>query len=847
MDKAFDAFSQRRNTGVKDRVTERRRVETYNDPNRYQMPPRRRLGVHAVNRDVTVTPNKSNITAFAEGLSEVQPQIMDYLKKEQVKENKKQIEYGKLDAMGKAAAEAGDTEYIDNEWRKFGYEQRMALMAGERISAELQVDVKNKDPMEDFDTWYEAWYAKKMEENPDLATMDPEHLESYNKPLQTGLTAAKNTSILEKDKEEDRIYTQSATAFAKSTIEEAIKNGYKLDNPLMETIINDEVKMNRWGRDKANDIIFNALSDIAIERLDYSILDYFDEMRGPDGKIPKVSATRASDIDAIEAKIQQKIDKQNRDENQADADKIAFKEANDKVAKEELNHIIGDPADMKGMDIPGQASPAETARQAQKDARDMYGDIKKALKKEGENGYAMTEEEAHVEALKRTMNSELVQRNKSAAYTEAELRKGKQYRSSGDFYTELKEGLGDEKYNDYARQVYELDAQGGDVSTMIRQWNAESDGTPFLHPDHKRLILEEGRQASLSYRKKQKDEAKKVSDNVKKEVAAKVPQENNTPTTVQTTPEDDKAFEDMYKKTAEQSGKLDALYEPYMMVQNEDGEWVENSSTALTVDREYEARQDDNQGLIPGGIEYISEDRPTEIESGSFGDSIFGSITGGVVDVFSTIYNYDGPSPISVDPLGEDAFEYDYTTREADGTFTKKPKVWSAGDKKYVVYTPEVNTNPTIAEVKPSDVSDKNTFQGRLKMQESTGRYNVIGTQDGKEYMGAYQFGEDRLTDYKKANDTSFTKDEFMNNPELQDEVFAWHTADIREMILDKNLHHVIGETWNGTTVTMDGLVAVAHLGGKTGLTKFVRTKGKYDPNDKHGTKLTKYLKQFSS
>ena len=836
MDKAFDAFSQGRNTGVKDRVTERRRVETYNDPNRYQMPPRRRLGIHAVNRDVTVTPNKSNITAFAEGLSEVQPKIMDYLKNEQVKENKKQIEYGKLDAMGKAAAEAGDTEYIDNEWRKFGYEQRMALMAGERISAELQVDVKNKDPMEDFDSWYEAWYAKKMEENPDLATMNPEHLESYNKPIQTGLTAAKNTSILEKDKEEDRIYTQSATAFTKTTIEEAIKNGYKLDNALMETIINDELKMNRWGRDKANDIIFNALSDIAIDRMDYSILDYFDEMRGPDGKIPKVSATRASDIEAIEAKIQQKIDKQTRDKNQADADKIAFKEANDKVAKEELNHIIGDPADMKGMDIPGQASPAETARQAQKDARDMYSSIKKALKKEGENGYAMTEEEAHVEALKRTINSELVQRNKSAAYTEAELRKGKQYRSSGDFYTELKEGLGDEKYNDYARKVYELDVQGGDVSTMIKEWNAESDGTPFLHPDHKRLILEEGKQASLSYRKKQKDEAKKVSDNVAKEVAAKVPQEDNTPTTVQTTPEEDKAFADMYKQSAEKAGQLD---------------FDEADRPAYT--EEYQVRQDDNQGLKPGGIEYISEDRPTQIESGSFGDSIFGSILGGAVDVFSDAFTFDreefirnpGEAPMATDYA--EPYDYDYTTREADGSFSKKPKVWSAGDKKYVTYVPDVNTNPTIAEVKPSDVSDKNTFQGRLKMEESSGRYNVIGTQDGKEYMGAYQFGEARLKDYKDANDTSFTKDEFMNNPELQDEVFAWHTSDIREMIIDKKLHHVIGETWNGTTVTMDGLVAVAHLGGKTGLTEFVRTKGKYNPNDKHGTKLTKYLKQFSS
>ena len=74
-DPAYDPFSQRRNTGTKDRVTERRRVDTYTDPNRYQMPPRRRLGVHASNKSMFVTPEKENITALAEGLAKVQQDI----------------------------------------------------------------------------------------------------------------------------------------------------------------------------------------------------------------------------------------------------------------------------------------------------------------------------------------------------------------------------------------------------------------------------------------------------------------------------------------------------------------------------------------------------------------------------------------------------------------------------------------------------------------------------------------------------------------------------------------------------------------------------------------------------
>ena len=111
-DKAFDAFSQRRNTGTQDRLTERRRVDTYTDPNRYQMPPRRRLGVSAQNKSMFVAPGKSNITAFAEGLSEVQPQIMEYLAKEEVKANKLEVQHGIKDAMATEAMKAGDTEYV---------------------------------------------------------------------------------------------------------------------------------------------------------------------------------------------------------------------------------------------------------------------------------------------------------------------------------------------------------------------------------------------------------------------------------------------------------------------------------------------------------------------------------------------------------------------------------------------------------------------------------------------------------------------------------------------------------------------------------------------------------------
>jgi hypothetical protein len=135
-----------------------------------------------------------------------------------------------------------------------------------------------------------------------------------------------------------------------------------------------------------------------------------------------------------------------------------------------------------------------------------------------------------------------------------------------------------------------------------------------------------------------------------------------------------------------------------------------------------------------------------------------------------------------------------------------------------------------------------NNFQNSMKQSESSGNYRVVNSEG---YMGAYQFGNDRLQDFKNATGKSFTNKEFKNNSQLQDEVFNWHTNDIVSEINSKGLDSYIGKEINGVLVTLNGLVAVAHLGGKTGMAKFLKTNGKYNPADKFGTTLTNYLNKF--
>ena len=122
---------------------------------------------------------------------------------------------------------------------------------------------------------------------------------------------------------------------------------------------------------------------------------------------------------------------------------------------------------------------------------------------------------------------------------------------------------------------------------------------------------------------------------------------------------------------------------------------------------------------------------------------------------------------------------------------------------------------------------------------ESSGRSDAeITLDDGRKFVGKLQFGEARLKDYQKATGTSFTQEEFKKNLALQDRVAAWHLDDI-----DKAIYQ-LGD--DAKAYDRDGLRAVAHLSGKTGMKRFVKSKGEYNPQDQLGTSAQDYYNKFS-
>jgi len=136
--------------------------------------------------------------------------------------------------------------------------------------------------------------------------------------------------------------------------------------------------------------------------------------------------------------------------------------------------------------------------------------------------------------------------------------------------------------------------------------------------------------------------------------------------------------------------------------------------------------------------------------------------------------------------------------------------------------------------------SEIDPFLEKLALAESSGDTEAeINIKDGRSFVGKFQFGSARLADFKQASGERFTMKDFKADADLQDRVAAWHVSDIDEAI------DSIGDTAN--SYDRDGLRAVAHLGGKSGMQKYVKSKGMYNPQDQLGTSLQDYYDKFST
>ena len=141
-----------------------------------------------------------------------------------------------------------------------------------------------------------------------------------------------------------------------------------------------------------------------------------------------------------------------------------------------------------------------------------------------------------------------------------------------------------------------------------------------------------------------------------------------------------------------------------------------------------------------------------------------------------------------------------------------------------------------------------------LGARESQGDYKCKNTLG---YLGKYQFGLARLTDFelcvrkpgfKGFGNGSFTwkapfsEAWFLNSPEVQDYAFNLHVGHYKR-VLEARYMMTLGKVYLGTLVTLSGAVACCHLLGVGGFQMFARG---IDSTDEFGTSAKDYIAKFA-
>ena len=138
--------------------------------------------------------------------------------------------------------------------------------------------------------------------------------------------------------------------------------------------------------------------------------------------------------------------------------------------------------------------------------------------------------------------------------------------------------------------------------------------------------------------------------------------------------------------------------------------------------------------------------------------------------------------------------------------------------------------------IKKYHEDELNRFLNDIGFRESGNRYDITNKWG---YMGKYQFGKTTL----KGLGFKVTKQEFLNNPQLQEEAMMALLLHNKEK-LQKYIDVFDGQTINGMYISESGILAAAHLGGQGSVKRYFKN-GKVF-KDGFGTKITSYMDKFS-
>lgn len=415
-EKAFDAFSQRRDTGSKARVTDRKAVDT--DPNRYRLPPTRRVRVYADQLDMTVSPEKSKILSLAEGLNKVKPDLMNTFTQQAIDDNMEQVDLGTQAAQAATPGELNKLEdKVDNEWYKYGVRGQTSLLEAERLSTKLALDMEHRPRDITYNEAYDAWWQENQPTN-----IDPEFLGVFNKTFMKNANKTKNKDI----KKEYDLNREEAITTSSKVVGEAVAEAIAKGMPIQEALNllkTDQQALYHFDNSTWNEVKFNAIRWAADQADDPSLLNVFyestfDSVTGKEipgmGWSPKYG-------DKIRAYQQGLVKEEEQKENKKKTEARLTKAEQRVITgehKEEIKVAVGDDGILAGID--GKKRTRIAARSWL--TRQRYKEIKdNLLKEQNRNGTAKyTWEEAYVLAKDQAIAEAVSQNWTNSALTEAE-------------------------------------------------------------------------------------------------------------------------------------------------------------------------------------------------------------------------------------------------------------------------------------------------------------------------------------------------------------------------------------------------------------------------------------------
>lgn len=172
------------------------------------------------------------------------------------------------------------------------------------------------------------------------------------------------------------------------------------------------------------------------------------------------------------------------------------------------------------------------------------------------------------------------------------------------------------------------------------------------------------------------------------------------------------------------------------------------------------------------------------------------------------------------------------------------------------------NNNNKIPEIpKPVRMVEKMTlsqFLDKMAALESGGTDNPYTIVNQYGYLGKYQFSKRTLRGLVRRGYLKASKSElnnFLNDPDLQERAMMALIEHNKDVLLRYGLDEYVGRSVGGVTITMEGMLAGAHLLGPYAVKHYVKTGGsmrtvkvgkvnvrKYDGN---GTSIKEYMSNF--